>query len=68
VSVLNEAVFYMSYLPKDTIKIIAIKKSTHSRRKETLAEYYLRTYNHLLKGIKIFEIDCDLKKINIVKE
>ena len=54
---LNEAVFYMSYLPKDTQKIIAMKKSTYPGKEETLAEYYNRIDGHLLEGIQIVEVD-----------
>ena len=54
---LNEAVFYMSYLPKETHKIIAMRKATYSGKKETLAEYYNRIDGHLLQGISIAEID-----------
>ena len=56
---LNEAVFYMSYLPADTLKIIAIRKSVHPTKTETLAEYYHRINGHLLSGIRILEIDDD---------
>lgn len=56
---LNEAVFYMSYLPADTLKIIAIKKSVYPAKSETLAEYYYRINGHLLGGIKVLEIDDD---------
>ena len=54
---LNEAVFYMSYLPAGTTRILAINKSTHPRRAETLAEYYNRIDGHLLNGVTILEID-----------
>ena len=56
---LNEAVFYMSYLPSETLKIIAIRKSIHPTKTETLAEYYNRINGHLLSGIRILEIDDD---------
>lgn len=39
---------YMSYLPEDTTKMIIMKKATHVKRSETLAEYYCRTNMHLL--------------------
>jgi len=54
---LNEAVFYMSYLPDDITKILCMKKAIHAKKLETLAEYYCRTYGHLLSGVKIFEVD-----------
>lgn len=54
---LNEAVFYMSYLPSSTRKIIAIYKDMTANKTESLAEYYCRTYNHLLSGIEVVEVD-----------
>lgn len=54
---LDEAVFYMSYLPTNTIKIICIKKSTYPNKTETLAQYYCRVKGHLLRDVKIFEAD-----------
>ena len=54
---LDEAVFYMSYLPEDTIKIICIRKSTYPGKAETLAQYYVRVKGHLLRDVRIFEVD-----------
>lgn len=54
---LNEAVFYMSYLPAGTKRILAIKKAIHPSKTETLAEYYNRIDGHLLEGIAILEFD-----------
>ncbi len=56
---LNEALFYMSYLPDEVSKILCIKKSTHPRRDETLAEYYKRTYGHLFRNVQLYEVDDD---------
>jgi hypothetical protein len=64
----NEAVFYMNYLPDETVKIIIMKKATHDKKNETLAEYYCRTYKHLLKGIKVLEIDADNRTIKAIKD
>ena len=61
---LNEAVFYMSYLPPETRKIIAINKSV--KKAESLAEYYCRIYGHLLTGIEVAEVD-DFGSIKWVK-
>ena len=64
---MNEAVFYMSYLPKDAIKILCIKRATHGKRMETLADYYCRIDGHLLQDVKIFEID-EFENIRVVKD
>ena len=53
----NEAVFYLSFLPKETDKSIVMLKATHPRRSETLAEYYFRTNRHLLGNVKVCEFD-----------
>ena len=63
---LNEAVFYMSYLPSTTRKIIAIYKDTIAKKTESLAEYYCRINGHLLSGIEIVEID-DSGSMNWIK-
>lgn len=63
----NEAAFYLSFLPKDYKKYIVMLKSVHEKRNETLAEYYYRTYRHLLGDIVVAEFDsktCDLKIIH----
>jgi hypothetical protein len=53
----NEAVLYLSYLPADMHKFIVMRLDRHSKRVETLAQYYLRTYRHLLGGLHLYEID-----------
>lgn len=58
----------MNYLPAGTTKIIAMKRVTHAKRSETLAEYYYRVNRHLLKGIILLEIDTDTNMINVIKE
>lgn len=63
---MGEALFYMIYLPEDTIKVLCIKKATHPKRQETLAEYYVRIDGHLLWDIKVFEVD-DWGKITVIK-
>jgi len=53
----NEAVLYLSFLPKDIVRFVVMRKDVHERRGETLAEYYYRTYRHLLRGVSIIEAD-----------
>lgn len=65
---LNEAVLYFKLMPDFWKKVIVMKKSVHPKRGETLAEYYLRTYNFVLEGITLFEIDIDTKTIRVIKE
>lgn len=54
---LNEAVLYLSHAPKNTKKIIVLRRDNHLKRKESLAEYYVRTYYHLLDEVIIMELD-----------
>ena len=65
---MNEAAFYLSFLPEAIEKNIVIRKSVHPRRKETLAEYYFRTYRHLLGKIGILEYDTDTKTMKLIGE
>lgn len=57
-STLNEAVLYLRNAEPSALKIIAMKKDFSSKRNETLAQYYLRTYGHLLADIQIWEVDA----------
>lgn len=63
---MNEALFYMSYLSEGTIKVLCIKKATHPKKQETLAEYYVRIDGHLLRDVKVFEVD-DRGRITVIK-
>ena len=62
----NEALFYMSYLPDDVTKILCLKKASHPKKLETLAEYYCRIYGHLLSHVKVFEVN-DFGEIRVIK-
>ena len=63
---INEIVFYMSYLPSNTKKIIALSKSYNIKKNETLAEYYYRTNKHLINDIELVEIDTSSNKVNVI--
>ena len=64
----NEAAFYLSFLPNSFDKYIVMLYSSHEKRQETLAEYYYRTYRHLLGNIKIAEYDPEKKQMRILGE
>jgi len=53
---MNEALLYLSHAPTKSRRFVAVPGSVHARRSESLAEYYCRTYSHLLRGIAILEI------------
>ena len=64
----NEAAFYLSFLPDSYCKYIVMKYCYHSSRGETLAEYYFRTYRHLLGDIKVGEYDPDSGSFRVICE
>ena len=54
----NEAMFYFSVAPANYRKIFFSLCDTCTRRKISLAEYYVRTYAHLIPvGVEIWEYD-----------
>jgi hypothetical protein len=68
---LNEAVFYFSFLPKETEKILVMAHAVHPKKSESLAEFYVRTNNHLLGDVKVWEFDVisgEMKSVQITKE
>ena len=62
----NEAAFYLSFLPDSYSKYIVMLYSCHEKRKETLAEYYYRTYRHLLGKTQVAEFDPASNTMRIV--
>lgn len=58
-AVTNEAVFYLHHLPATMNRFVVMRRDVSSKRSETLAEYYLRSYGHLLGGIGLIELDAD---------
>lgn len=62
----NEAAFYLTFLPENYEKYIVMLRSNHSKRKETLAEYYYRTNKHLLGNIKVAEYDPTNDELKII--
>jgi hypothetical protein len=53
----NEAVFYLTFLPAEITRFVVMTKAEHKSRNERLADYYHRTYRHLLRDISIIEVD-----------
>lgn len=62
-AVLNEAVLFLLHTPVNSKKIIILRKDRHPKRRETYAEYYVRTYFHLLNDITVMELDVDSMKL-----
>ncbi len=63
---LNEAAFYLSFLPDMYEKYIVMLHSTHDKRNETLAEYYYKTNKHLIGNVKVAEYDPETNCFSIV--
>ena len=64
---LNEAVFFMSLLKGSYTKYIVMLKANHPKKKESLAEYYFKTYHHLLGDIILAEYDVINYKMRYFK-
>jgi len=67
-TVWNEAMYYFFMSPPDYRKIFIVLKDYSEKRDETLAQYYLRTYSHLIPiDVEIWEYDqvsISAEKIN----
>lgn len=64
----NEAAFFLSFLPTEYEKYIVMLYSYHKKRKVTLAEYYYRRYQHLLGDIKVAEYNPEGNQFHIIGE
>ena len=66
-TVWNESMYYFAITPKDYRKIFFVLRDKRSSNNETLAEYYIRTYGHLIPSdVEIWEYDSDIDKANII--
>jgi hypothetical protein len=68
VTVWNESMFYFHLAPNYYRKVLFVIRGIHTRRAESLAEYYIRNYSHLIPaGVSIIEFDeasCSTKVFN----
>jgi hypothetical protein len=62
---INEAILYLGLIPAGACRFIVMPRSVHPRRAESLAEYYYRTYRHLLRGISVIELDVVTGEIRV---
>ncbi len=59
----NEAMFFFHAAPSEYRKILFVLRDISSKRKETLAEYYVRTNPHLIPDkVEVWEYDTALQK------
>jgi hypothetical protein len=67
-TVWNEAMFLFNVAPAGYRKILAVLKDYNIKRNETLAEYYVRTYSHLIPGdVEVWEYDESTKDCKLIK-
>jgi hypothetical protein len=58
VTVWNEAMYYFHLAPPRFRKVLFVLRDRSERRQETLAEYYVRNYRHLIpRDVEILEYD-----------
>ena len=68
ITVWNEAMYYFHLAPKRFRKILFVLEARHTRRAETLAEYYTRINGHLIPSdVSIFEYNPTTKHGRYVK-
>ncbi|WP_153001080.1 hypothetical protein [Thiomicrospira sp. XS5] len=54
----NEAMYYFLVAPQGFRKVLFVLRDLSEKRRETLAEYYIRTYRHLIPcDVEIWELD-----------
>lgn len=66
-TVWNEAMYYFFAAPSGYRRIMFVLRDFSEKRGETLAEYYLRTYRHLVpSGVEFWEYnESNLKAVQL---
>jgi hypothetical protein len=68
-TVWNEAMYYFALAPETYRKILFVLRDYSAKKGETLAEYYIRTYDHLVPDeVEIWEFDEDARQATIWKQ
>lgn len=58
ITVWNEAMYYFHLAPPRYRKVLFVLRDYSQKRKESLADYYVRNYGHLIpSGVEILEYD-----------
>lgn len=66
-TVWNEAMYYYHLAPSEYRKIFFILRDYSNKRNETLGEYYIRTYGHLIPNdVEIMEYDEDNQTVRVL--
>jgi hypothetical protein len=67
ITVWNEAMYYFQSAPSKYRKILFVLKDKRASTGETLAGYYIRTYEHLIpEGVEIWEFNEKTKRSEVV--
>ncbi|MCZ0872770.1 hypothetical protein [Peribacillus sp. AS_2] len=67
-TVWNEAMYYFFLAPSYFRKIFFILRDYNEKRRESLGEYYIRTYKHLIpEGVEIMEYDNESNLVRPLK-
>ena len=63
-TVWNEAMYYFSCVPDEYRKILFVLHDVRATTGESLADYYIRTYHHLISpGVELWEYNQDQKML-----
>ena len=63
-TVWNEAMYYFATAPRKYRKILFVLRDVRTTTGESLAEYYVRTYHHLIPpGVEVWEYDQKQQKV-----
>lgn len=69
ITVWNEAMYYFALAPENYRKILFVLRDYSEKKAETLAEYYIRTHDHLVPDeVEIWEYDEDAGEATIWKK
>jgi len=69
ITVWNEAMYYFHCAPKKYRKIFFVLKDTRSSSGETLCEYYIRNFGHLIPSeVEIWEFDESNQQLHIARK
>ena len=67
-TVWNEAMYYFAIAPEEYRKIFFVLRDESATRGETLAEYYIRRYGHLIpSSVEIWEYDFNTRHARTLK-
>lgn len=68
-TVWNEAMYYFAIAPTEYRKILFVLKDFNAKKEITLAEYYIKTYEHFIpEGVEIWEYDQDSKQVFVINK